>query len=205
MARSLDDTSPIDDGPAGRRGGDPRRLDRSAARAMAAAISSLIIATLVVSRSADALDPDGTVAGNKLQVGTVNLVDDDAGRSLVDLEAMGPGQPVVQCIRVQYDGTILPVDLSLAATSEGDLDDFIDVEAEWGQGGGFGSCDGFVPEKQLYEGTLASLTEREPLPVAGFVNQGDAISFRFRFELQDDERALGKVTSVDFVWEAVPR
>ncbi len=172
---------------------------------MAAAISSLLIATLVVSRSADAFDPDGTVAGNKLQVGTVSLVDDDRGRSLVDLEAMGPGRPVVQCISVQYDGTILPADLTLATTSEGDLDDYIEVEAEWGQGGGFGSCDGFIPTEQLYDGTLGALSAGDPLPVAGFLNQGEAISFRFRFELQDDARALGKAASVDFVWEAIPR
>jgi len=64
---------------------DPRRLDRSAARAIAAAISSLLITTLVVSSSVSALEPEGTIAGNSFGAGTITLVDDDRGRSLVNL------------------------------------------------------------------------------------------------------------------------
>ncbi len=184
---------------------DPRRLDRSAARAIAAAISSLLITTLVVSSSVSALEPDGTIAGSTVQAGTISLVDDDEGRSLVNLSNMAPGRPVVECIRVEYTGSILPVDLSVAATADGPLAEFLWVEAELGIGGGFGSCDGFQPERVVMSDTLGDIADRDALTVASFVNTGDDVVFRFRFEILDDGRAVGAATAADFVWEVVPR
>lgn len=181
-----------------------RRLDRSAARAFAAAISSLIIATLVVSQSAEALDPDGTVAGNSFEAGTVELVDDDLGRSLFDLTNMAPGRPVEECITVSYEGTILPVEVTLGATTSGELAPYLSVEVESGNGGGFGSCDGFEPAQSVFSGTIWTMAALDPRVVGTLRNQGDGITFRFRFELLDDGRAVGQATALDFVWEAVP-
>lgn len=180
------------------------RLDRAAVRAFAAAISSLIIATLVVSQSARALEPEGTLAGNSFEAGTITLVDDDQGRSLVSLSDMAPGRPVIKCITVSYEGTILPVDVSLAASTDGPLADYLEVVIESGTGGGFGSCDTFVPDATIYSGTVGVLSRANPMPVGTLRNQDDDISFRFRFELVDDGRAVGESTSLDFVWEAVP-
>ena len=53
--------------------GDSQRLDRNAAGAFAAAISALLVASLVISQSAGAFDPEGTVAANSLVAGTVSL------------------------------------------------------------------------------------------------------------------------------------
>lgn len=180
------------------------RLDRAAVRAFAAAISSLIIATLVVSHSARALEPEGTLAGNSFEAGSITLVDDDEGRSLVSLSDMAPGRPVEKCITVSYEGTILPVEVSLTATTNGPLDQFLSVDIEAGTGGGFGSCDTFEPTETIYAGTVDVLSGQEPIVVAELRNQDDEISFRFRFELLDDGRAVGQATSLDFVWEAVP-
>lgn len=180
------------------------RLDRAAARAFAAAISSLIIATLVVSQSADALDPEGTVAGNSFEAGTIALTDDDQGRSLLSLTDMAPDRPTERCINVVYEGTILPADISLAATTTGVLADFLAVDIEAGSGGGFETCDGFAPGETIYEGTVGDLAAAEPMLVAIARNVGDEISFRFRFVLLDDARAVGQSASLDFVWEAVP-
>lgn len=180
------------------------RLDRAAARAFAAAISSLIIATLVVSQSAQALDPDGTVAGNSFEAGTVELVDDDEGRSLVNLTNMAPGRPVEECITVSYEGTILPVEVTLGATTTGDLAPYLTVVVEAGTGGAFGSCDGFEPIRTVYSGTVWAMGATEPKGVGTFRNQGDSTTFRFRFELLDDGRAVGQSSALDFVWEAVP-
>lgn len=184
---------------------DPRRLDRSAARAIAAAISSLLITTLVVSSSVSALEPEGTIAGNSFEAGTITLVDDDQGRSLVNLSDMAPGRPVVECITVEYTGSILPVDLSVGATADGPLADFLLVEGELGIGGGYESCEGFQPELTVFSGTLGDIVRQESLTVASFVNTGDEATFRFTFEIVDDGRAVGTATAADFVWEVVPR
>ena len=179
-------------------------MDRAAVRAFAAAIGSLIIATLVVSQSARALEPEGTVAGNSFEAGTITLVDDDQGRSLVSLTDMAPGRPVERCITVSYEGTILPVEVSLAATTNGPLAQYLSVEIEAGTGGSFGSCETFEATESLYSGTVGELSRAKPMVVAELRNQDDEIGFRFRFELLDDGRAVGESTSLDFVWEAVP-
>lgn len=180
------------------------RLDRAAARAFAAAISSLIIATLVVSQSAQALDPDGTIAGNSFEAGTVELVDDDLGRSLFNLSNMAPGRPVEKCITVSYEGTILPVELTLGATTNGELAPYLSVVVESGTGAGFGSCAGFEPDESVFSGTVWAMAAVDPKVVGTLRNQGDGLTFRFRFELLDDGRAVGQATALDFVWEAVP-
>lgn len=184
---------------------DPRRLDRSAARAIAAAISSLLITTLVVSSSVSALEPEGTVAGNSFGAGTITLVDDDRGRSLVNLSDMAPGRPVTECITIEYTGSILPVDLSLGATADGSLAEFLTLDGELGTGGEFGDCDGFEPLTTVFSGTLNQLVTADSLKVTTFKNSGDKATFRFRFELLDDGRAVGAATAADFVWEVVPQ
>lgn len=180
------------------------RVDRAAARAFAAAVSALLISTLVVSQSSAAIDPDGTVAGNSVAAGTVSLTDDDLGRSLVNLDAMSPGQPVEQCITVSYDGTILPVELSLDTQTVGDLGPFLGVEIDRGQGGGFEDCENFEATEAVFEGTLAELDARGVMPLGFIYNTGDTSVFRFRFELANEADAVGRQSSIDFIWEAAP-
>ncbi|MEL6983550.1 MAG: hypothetical protein AAFO29_14080, partial [Actinomycetota bacterium] len=68
------------------------RVGRLAAAALAAAVSALVIGSLVVTFSDRALDPTGTVAAGSVTSGTIALVDDDQGRSLFDLTDMVPGR-----------------------------------------------------------------------------------------------------------------
>lgn len=180
------------------------RVDRSAARAFAAAVSALLVSTLVVSQSSAAIDPDGTLAGNSVAAGTVELSDDDQGRSLVDLEALGPARPVEECIAVSYDGTILPVELTLDTQTVGDLGPYLGVVVERGSGGSFDDCEQFEPVDQVFTGTLAELDRAGVLPLGLIFNTGDQVSFRFRFELADEADAAGRESSIDFVWEAAP-
>lgn len=203
MARPLDAAS-LDTESNGDSVAASSRIDRAAARAFASAISALIISTLVVSQSTAAIDPDGTVAGNAVAAGTVELSDDDQGRSLVDLDAMAPNRPVEECITVSYAGTILPVELTLDTQTVGDLGPFLDVEIEQGEGGGFDDCDGFEPTELVFDGTLGELADVGALPLGSFYNTGDAATFRFRFELADEAAAAGRSSSIDFVWEAAP-
>ena len=117
---------------------------------------------------------------------------------------MVPGRPVVRCIEVVYEGTIVPVDLALRAEAQGELTRFLDVSVEEGTGGGFETCDGFSAIRQTFVGTLQELTDAEWLELGRIVNTGDRRSFRIRFDLQDVNAALGKSASADFLWEVTP-
>ena len=181
-----------------------RQVSRSTARAFAAAISALLIATLVVARSGSALESEGTVAGTNFVAGTVSLVDDDQGRSLFNLSDMAPGRPAVRCINVVYDGSILPVDLTLQAEGEGPLLPFLLTTVEEGTGGAFTSCDGFEPTRVVYDGDLDSLTTRGRMALGTVNNTGEGRSFRVTFDLADEQDALSKAASAELLWEVTP-
>lgn len=181
------------------------RVGRLAGAALAAAVSALIIGSLVVTFSNRALDPTGTVAAGSLTSGTISLVDDDQGRSLFDLTDMAPGRPVVHCIEVVYEGTIVPVELAMRSEATGDLTRYLDVMIEDGKGGGFGDCAGFSASEEVFAGTLEELAASGWLSLGDIVNAGDAVSFRISFDLQDRQEALGRAANASFVWEVTPR
>ncbi|MGI9601056.1 MAG: hypothetical protein ACR2QE_04170 [Acidimicrobiales bacterium] len=185
----------------------PAIIARSTARALAAAISALLVTTVVIDRSDAAISVDGTGATTAFTSGEISLTDDDAGRSLFSLSDMAPGHPAERCIKVQYTGTILPADLSIRSTSQGPLAQWLNVSIEAGAGGDFESCAGFEPDEMLYEGDLATMsavTASEPIDMARIVAIDEEHSFRFRFELADEQQALGLESTADFLWEAVP-
>lgn len=201
MARSLQSYVPrqVDDADRPSAG----RIDRATARALAAAVSSLAVATIVVSQSAHGLQLEGTANANDFESGTVALVDDDRGRSLVHLDNMAPGRPVEECIQVGYAGTILPVELSLAAETSGDIAPFVQVRVERGAEGRFGDCAAFVADAEVFDGTLEEL-DAAAIELGQIRNEDEQISFRFVFDLADEAEAAGRTGSVDFIWEAVP-
>ena len=184
-----------------------RRLARSTARAFAAAVSALLVTTLVIDRSASAINTTGTEAANSFTSGTIALTDDDSGRSLFDLEDMAPGRPVERCLTITYEGSILPVDITLAADVNGPLAEHLLVEVDEGTGGGFESCTGFTPAGSVFDGTLAEMaddTRFEPMAVGRVLNADDQRTFRFRFDLADTSDALDLAASAEFVWEVTP-
>ena len=200
MSRPLDQLQPtVDTSATGE-----RRLARATARAFAAALSALLISTLVVSRSDAALQADGTTSASTATTGTIELVDDDGGRSLFDLRDIAPGRPFERCVEVSYEGTLLPVELTVLAEAEGELAGFLDTTIESGTGGGFNSCAAFTPESVVYRGTLADLAASGATEVATLYNTGDSRSFRIRFEVADTNDALGLTTTAGFVWEVRP-
>ncbi len=175
------------------------------ARAFAAAMSVLVIATFVVNRSAGALEADGAVNASEVSSGTIELNDDDNGRSLFNLSDMVPGRSSAECITITYDGSIVPVDLTLAADVQGDLGPYLDVLVEQGSSGGFESCAGFEALRVVFDGTLSGLAARDRLDLERILNQGESRVFRFTFTLQDRREALGRNASVGFIWEAKPQ
>ncbi len=201
MARALlerpDPPSPLSEG-------WDRRVSRVAASALAMAVSVLAVGTVVVAQSDEALDGADTSATAVLSSGTVMLSDDDNGRSLFDLADMAPNRPIAQCIQVTYEGTITPVDLALRAEAVGDLARFLDVTVEQGDGGGFGSCAGFAPNRLIYEGTLQELAASGWLGLDRLVNLGQQSTYRVTFELQDVQEAQGRDVTTSFLWEVTP-
>lgn len=184
------------------RGEEDRRLARSSARAFAAAFAGLLVTTVVVDQSRSAVDPEGTGATTALGAGRIALRDDDGGRSLVRLTDMAPGRPKSSCIEVAYDGDVLPAEVRLSVNATGALAPLLDVVVERGTGATFGSCDGFLSEARVYQGTLAGLATA--VPVATVLSDGAAMSFRFRFEVADDAAAIGADTAADLVWTVRP-
>jgi hypothetical protein len=203
MARELGNSVPPAPGTGGDTNGS-RSPARSTARAFAAAISALFISTLVIDRSSEALETDGAVSATAVESGILAIEDDDAGRSLFDLSDMAPGRAEERCIEIRYTGTILPVELTLVAETVGDLGPFLEATIESGIGGGFGSCEQFERAESVYSGSLADLVDRGPLALGPILTRDDRRSFRITFELADTQDALGKVASLDLVWEVSP-
>lgn len=181
-----------------------RWVTLATARAFAAAMSVLAIATFVVNRSATALTIDGAVNASEVASGTIDLNDDDNGRSLFDLADMVPGRTSTQCITIRYDGSIVPVDLALQAEVEGDLGPYLDVVVEQGSTGGFEDCERFRSERLVYDGTLARMAAGNRIGLERILNQGESRVYRFRFTLKDTNQALGRASTVGFVWEVRP-
>lgn len=184
--------------------GQERRLARSTARAFAAAISALLISALVVNRSATALQAEGTVAGTTFSSGTIELIDDDQGRSLFDLSDMAPGRPAQRCLDVTYQGSILPVDLTLIGEFTGPLAHYLEATIEQGTGGSFESCNSFEADETIFSGTLEDLATLGRIDLGTIINTGDKREFRVTFDLADEQDALGLEASASLVWEASP-
>lgn len=179
-------------------------LSHRTGRAFAAALAVLLLATIVVDRSSDALLGDSASAASVVASGTVDLSDDDQGRSLFRLDALTPARPATRCIQVTYDGSILPVDLRVRADAAGPLSRFLDVSIEQGTGGRFGECDGFTPDSTVYRGALDDLAAADWVPVDSILNRGETRSFRVTIDLEDTGDALGLDTNLSFAWEVVP-
>lgn len=177
----------------------------TAARLIALAMTMLLVSFLVLSRSHTALD--AAAASTRLGSGTVELTDDDAGQALFDLSDLVPGRAVANCITVTYRGSIFDIEVGMRFRGSGDLAPHLLATIEAGNGGAYGSCEGFVPAKTLYDGTLADLQARHgpssaALPTFVARRTPDSRTFRITFELDDAVEAQGLVASTDILWTA---
>ncbi len=186
------------------RTGRDHALTRRTARSLAAAMSVLLVATLVVNRTNHALDTVDAGASSVVSSGTIELSDDDQGRALFDLQDLTPTRAEERCIEVVYGGSILPVGLAVRSESAGPLAAFLDVTIAEGDHAGFDSCDGFVDHGTVFDGTAAELATAGWIPLGDLVNSGDARSYRIRLGLQDRQEALGLTSTIEFAWEVTP-
>ena len=143
-------------------------------------------------------------------VAELTLTDDAAGTAMfADDQGLVPGLPEQRCIRVSLDGSVVPEPVRLyAADVSGALADHLDLVVEVGpDGGAFGSCSGFVPESELFTGTLAEFGGRHTGFESGIaawspVAPGEFRSFRFTVTVRDVPAAEGLSAGFGFSWEA---
>lgn len=180
------------------------RLTRHTGRSFAAAVAVLLMATIVVNRSEAALSSRGAAGSAVLSSGTVELTDDDGGRSLFDLHDLTPTRPVQRCIEVTYNGTLLPVALTVRAEAVGALAEYLDVVIDEGAGGGFETCDAFTSSGRVFAGSLRELGDAGWLELERMVNRGERRSYRIELVVQDRQEALGLETGLELAWEVTP-
>ena len=179
-----------------------RKAARSTGLVFACAFCALVVSVLVVQRSTAALSVKAN-AEVLVGAGTLELTDDDAGRSLLDVSALVPGRPIEACIQVHYNGSVVPAAVSLVPTAAGPLAAYLDLSVEQGTGGSYDDCAGFIPEEIVAAGMLSDITGRRHKVTTILVSPA-TMSFRLTVELVDDGAAQGLETTVELTWEAVP-
>lgn len=189
-----------------------RRLVRWAALPVAVLASGVIVST--ASYAAFTASTDNS--GNAWSAGALTLTDDDAGSAMFTIDDLEPGSTGENCIAVTSGGS-LASEIRLYtenATQTNGLDQYLNLEITRGTGGGYGSCDDFVPnadevDSMVFSGSLASLTAAavdHASGVGAWASEGDGDEqvFRVSYSLSDatPNTAQGGSAGVDLVWEA---
>jgi hypothetical protein len=124
-----------------------------------APVSVIAAAALISNASFAAFSSSTRNSGNNWRTGSVSLTDDDTGAARFTVVNMVPGQTETKCIKVtsfaSVPGTVKFYLLN-AVRSPQRLEEHINFNVAEGNGGGFGSCTGFVPVSVVGAGgTLA--------------------------------------------------
>jgi Camelysin metallo-endopeptidase len=179
-----------------------------------------ILLTLVIVGAAGALASVGvfsafssttTNAGNDFAAGTVTIGHNDAGQAAYDVSNAKPGASDERCIKVTYSGSLSStVKLYRSAFSGGTgLDDYVDLAVTKGTGDQ-ADCSDFSGSTSVYSGELkvfpssygSGLSLTNGSGNAAW-SQNDAVTYRVRATLQDDNNAQGLTAGThSFTWEA---
>jgi hypothetical protein len=184
-----------------------RDIARRTAQLLGAALSLLFVSLLVVQRTEAVLDPAVAASGASFAaVGVIELTDDDQGAALFLGEELLPGDEVQRCIRIDYTGSVPDITVTMQADASGPLADDLRLRVVAGDGGGFGSCDGFVPGPLLFDGSLAAFaaeTTAQPLVVLEQVSPGMSRTLAIEVGLPDTAVGLdGEQAEAEFRWVA---
>jgi len=179
-----------------------------------------ILLTLVVVGAAGALASVGVFSafssttsnpGNAFSAGTVTISDNDSDAAVYNASNQKPGDSAERCIKVTYGGSLpSSVKLYRSAFSGGSgLDDYIDLSITKGTGNAF-DCSDFGGGTSVYSNELKTFASSYGTGVAvtnaggsATWNQNDAVTYRIRATLQDDDAAQGLTAGThSFTWEA---
>ncbi|MBD8517627.1 MULTISPECIES: hypothetical protein [unclassified Plantibacter] len=186
-----------------------RRLVRWAALPVAVLASGVIVSTASYAAFTSSTDN----SGNAWSAGAIALSDDDSGAAMFAADDLQPGSTGVNCIAVTSDGS-LSSDIRLYADNAAqtqDLDQHLQLDIVQGAGGGYGSCEDFVPATtgaSVYGGTLAGLANTAVDHASGLgswasVGGGEERVFKVTYTLSPDapNTVQGGTAAVDLVWE----
>lgn len=179
-------------------------------------VAMLAAAALIWQSSNAAFSGTTRNSGNNWATGAVSITDDDSGSARFQVETMTPGDTDTKCIKVTTNSSVPGTVKGYAVnpvTSPQDLEDYIWVTVRYGDGGGFGSCDGFtslgtsIPHLNLT--TLATFNSYESA-VGGWDVAAGTHSRTYEITWHFDTTGLtqsqidqlqGAKTGIDFQWE----
>jgi hypothetical protein len=179
-----------------------------------------ILLTLVIVGAAGALASVGVFSafssttsnpGNDFAAGTVTIGDNDAGAAAYDVSNAGPADFEERCIKVTYAGSLTStVTLYRSGFTGGTgLDDYVDLAVTKGTGDQ-ADCSDFSGSTSVYSGELGAFPSAYGSGLSltngsgsAAWDQNDAVTYRVRATLQDDNGAQGLTAGThSFTWEA---
>lgn len=198
------DTELSGDGPA-----PPRRRRGLLITRLAMALLGVVAATALIANGSRAAFSDTTDnPANNWAAGTVVLTDDDTA-AMFNASDLAPGDSVVNCIAVTYQGSLVPANVRLYGTATGSLGAYLDLTVDIGTGGGFGDCTGFAESSSttLFTGTLSEFATAHTNFGDGLAGWSPAATpesrtYRFTVSVQDNNKAQGLDATATFTWEA---
>jgi predicted ribosomally synthesized peptide with SipW-like signal peptide len=148
---------------------------------------------------------------NSFAAGTVSISDNDGGTAAYSVSNRKPGDFAESCVRVTYTGSLAnTIKLYRSAFTGGTgLDQYVDLAITKGTGTA-ADCSDFSGSTSVYSGTLNALGSNWAGGTAltngsnqASWSQNDAVTYRVRATLQDNNAAQGLATGThSLVFEA---
>ncbi len=152
-----------------------------------------------------------TNPGNDFAAGTVTVGDNDSDAAAYDVSNAGGGDFEESCVKVTYSGSLAStLTLYRSAFSGGTgLDEYVDLAITKGTGDE-ADCSDFSGGASVYSGELKAFPSSFGSGLSltngsgnATWNENDAVTYRIRATLQDDNAAQGLTAgSHSFTWEA---
>ena len=153
--------------------------------------------------------------GNQFNAGAIDLVDNDGGNYMYQVDNVSPGDSISQCIQVSYTGT-LDSDVGLFMTTPLDaLAPYVDLDIDVGTQAApvFPGCTGFAMDANIFNGTLDSFQTTHSTAATGLQYSPDGASpwtdtdvvvYRVTLTLQNVARGAGDDFSGShtYTWQA---
>ena len=184
--------------------------------AAATPVAVIAAAALVWQSSYAAFSGSTRNSGNEWETGAVALTDDDAGSARFQVANMTPGDTETKCIKVtattDVPGEVRGYAINPVASSRG-LESHVLVTVRAGNGGGFGSCSGFVSQETVVPtASLAQLAAFNSYDAglggwdvtAGTSTRTYEITWSFDTTGMSQsavDQLQGSSTGIDFQWE----
>lgn len=131
------------------------------------------------------------------------IFSDDGGRALFgESTKMAPGSTLTRCIDVGVSNAAPQDSVAFTAAASGPLASELRVTVDLGTGGGYSSCAGFTAERQIYDGSLASLSGADALDTGWQPNDNSRQTFRIQVALDPSSSLQGATATGSFTWTA---